>query len=127
MKKIFGSFLLCLLTILLIANISYSAAYSEFVISTPGYNIKNYDLNDNGHVVWTENDGNDDEIYFYDGSTSQLTFNALTEKFPKINNNDQLVWEVYDVRFGYLIELDNPYDSLDPITINQVNWDYPLL
>jgi hypothetical protein len=102
---------------------SYSISYVESVISTPGHDVQYYDLNDKRQVVWTEYDGNDYEIYVYDGSIRQITMNALNEKHPKINNSGRIVWEVYDVRFGYMIKLDDLYDNNDPKTISQVNID----
>ena len=57
------------------------------------------DINDtavqtsNGNVVWSANDGNDSEIFFYDGnSASQITDNQVFDNTPQISDNN-LVWQ----------------------------------
>lgn len=46
-----------------------------------------------GNIVWSANDGNDDEIFLYDGnSITQLTDNEVFESFPQISG-DNLVWQ----------------------------------
>ena len=50
----------------------------------------------NGRVVWVGSDGNDDEIFYWDGSTvQQLTDNDYDDKYPHIHN-DQVVWQGSD-------------------------------
>jgi len=41
------------------------------------------------NIVWYANDGNDDEIYWWDGSaTTQFTNNATDDKFPAISGSN---------------------------------------
>ncbi len=104
------------------AQVAYSVSYSEYILSTSNYAIGPYDLNDNGDVVWTENDGNDQEIYvYYNGIITLKTMNGLNEKGPGINNSGQIIYEVYDSRYGWIIYRDDLYDSLDPFIIATAN------
>ncbi|MEL6439911.1 MAG: hypothetical protein AAFQ80_11735 [Cyanobacteria bacterium J06621_8] len=61
--------------------------------------LTNNDIDDtsfqtlNGNAVWSANDGNDTEIFFYDGnSTSQITDNEVFDDIPQIFDNN-LVWQ----------------------------------
>jgi alpha-tubulin suppressor-like RCC1 family protein len=50
-------------------------------------------MNSNNHAVWHGSDGNDSEIFFYDGSTvQQVTDNAETDLPPTLTENDGIVW-----------------------------------
>ena len=50
-------------------------------------------LNDSGYVVWQQWDGNDYEIFLYNGSDiTQLTDNTSYDNRPKINNSGTVVW-----------------------------------
>ena len=54
-------------------------------------------INDNGEVVWQGSDGLDDEIFFYDGtSTTQLTNDAHENLEPQINDAGWVVWQGCD-------------------------------
>jgi hypothetical protein len=54
-------------------------------------------INDSGHVVWMGSDGNDDEIFLYDGTAiTQLTNNSYDDDNPQINNSGHVVWEERD-------------------------------
>ncbi|WP_136798707.1 TolB family protein [Desulfosediminicola ganghwensis] len=60
-------------------------------------------INDKGHVAWSGYDGNDFEIYFYDGSSIiQVTDNDYDDPCSfygynlKINNSGQIVWSAYN-------------------------------
>ncbi|MEM8723431.1 MAG: hypothetical protein AAGE84_29800 [Cyanobacteria bacterium P01_G01_bin.39] len=47
----------------------------------------------NGNAVWSANDGNDTEIFFYDGnSNSQITDNEVFDDIPQISGTN-LVWQ----------------------------------
>ncbi|MFC1845414.1 choice-of-anchor D domain-containing protein, partial [Thermodesulfobacteriota bacterium] len=62
-------------------------------ITDDAFNDYNPQVNDNGYVVWRGNDGNDDEIYLYNGtSTIQLTDNDYSDGLPQINGSGQVVW-----------------------------------
>ena len=44
-------------------------------------------------MVWSGDDGNDGEIFFYDGTTiTQLTDNDYGDYSPQINNTGEVVW-----------------------------------
>ena len=46
-----------------------------------------------GNAVWTASDGNDDEIFFYDGESSRrLTYNDDFDNTPQISGNN-LTWQ----------------------------------
>ena len=46
-----------------------------------------------GNAVWTASDGNDDEIFFYDGESSRrLTYNDDFDNTPRISGNN-LAWQ----------------------------------
>ncbi|MEM7595900.1 MAG: hypothetical protein AAF383_31105, partial [Cyanobacteria bacterium P01_A01_bin.83] len=46
-----------------------------------------------GNAVWSANDGNDNEIFFYDGTTtSQITDNEVFDNIPQISGTN-LVWQ----------------------------------
>ncbi|MGD1917671.1 MAG: hypothetical protein ACFCAD_01575 [Pleurocapsa sp.] len=76
---------------------------SESPISVEEYNITQLTDNDvddsnlrvsEGNIVWSANDGNDDEIFFYDGnSVSQLTDNEVFETDPQISGNNIIWWQ----------------------------------
>ena len=45
-------------------------------------------------MVWVGLDGNDYEIFMYDGSeTTQLTVNEFDDWYPDINDNGYVVWQ----------------------------------
>jgi hypothetical protein len=50
-------------------------------------------ISNNGNVVWLRFDGNDFEIFFYDGTgTSQLTDNGFDDEYHQINDHGNIVW-----------------------------------
>jgi hypothetical protein len=54
-------------------------------------------INDSGEVVWSGFDGNDLEIFFYDGSqVIQITYNNYDDWFPELNNYSKVVWIGWD-------------------------------
>jgi hypothetical protein len=55
-------------------------------------------INDSGDVVWAAHDGNDDEIFLFDGVTGkvrQLTYNDFDDVNPDINCQGDVVWHGY--------------------------------
>ncbi len=59
--------------------------------STPSH----AEIGDMGHVVWEESDGEDPEIFLYDGTdTLQLTDDTdyIGDKFPQVNNRGEVAW-----------------------------------
>ncbi len=77
------------------------------------------------NIAWIGNDGNDDEIYFYDhdnGSVTQLTDNDTYDSNPYIDGNN-VVWassdgsdnEIYFYNGSETIQLtDNDVDDNNP-------------
>jgi hypothetical protein len=54
-------------------------------------------LNDAGQIVWAQKDGNDEDIFFFNGSNIiQLTNNDEYDWYPVINNNGEVAWQGYD-------------------------------
>jgi len=100
-----------------------------FVFSTSsawavGYQIvqiTDNDVNDSGarisgtNVTWFSSDGNDNEIYFYDGnSITQITDNSGNDRYPEISG-DNVVW-----REGYNVYL---YDGTTTSLLSGNNRD----
>ncbi len=88
-------------------NTTYPFAYDIFFYggTLPPQNITNtcsYDddfpsMNDSDSIVWRGFDGNDYEIFLYDGATiTQMTDNCYDDNPPRINNNGQVVWSGFD-------------------------------
>jgi beta propeller repeat protein len=84
------------------------------------------------HVVWQGSDGNDTEIYLYNGSkVIQLTDNSVNDTLPQISGN-HVVWqgsdgndtEIYLYNGSEVIQLtDNSVnDTLPQISGNHVVW-----
>ncbi len=68
--------------------------HSVFQLTDDNYDQKFPKINNDGNVTWQGSDGNDNEIYFYDGnSTTQITINDAEDKNPQINVNGWLAWE----------------------------------
>ncbi len=108
-------------------------ALTDPLINISDNTLNNYNPQISGdNVVWQVYDGNDNEIYFYNGSeTTRLTDNDYVDESPKISG-DNVVWQVYD---GIDYEIysyngsettrltDNDYWDYDPqISGNNVVW-----
>ena len=53
-----------------------------------------------GNAVWSSSDGNDNEIYFYDGdSTRRLTYNDAFDNIPQISG-DNIAWQQTETLLG---------------------------
>lgn len=77
-------------------------AAGNTTLITRGTDISIPNLNNLGHMVWTQNHNtnNDGPIYFYNGSIiTQLTNSA--DDYPKINDSGQVVFERY---FDHIID-----------------------
>ena len=71
-------------------------------------------VNDKGHIVWAGYDGNDNEIFLFDGSrTTQLTSNDSDDCLPGINNRGHVVWAGHDGN-------DNEIFLYDGATVKQL-------
>jgi hypothetical protein len=54
-------------------------------------------INDIGEVVWHAYDGNDYEIFFYDGtSLTRITDNEFQDIGPRVNDAGEVVWLAHD-------------------------------
>ena len=78
----------------------FSLASAQYVIgqltSSPGEDYVQ-DINASGQVIWYGSDGNDNEIFLYDGATIlQLTDNAYDDFDPKLNDSGHVVWSGFD-------------------------------
>jgi hypothetical protein len=94
MKKIL--LILLLLTISLASvSISYSLTIKQLTHNS--YDDAGPQINDNGYVVWSGDDGSNYEIFLYDGMTTvQLTDNFYDDWDPQINGNGYVVWYGFD-------------------------------
>ena len=84
------------------------------------------DINDNGEIVWYGFDGNENEVFYYDGnSIINFTDNLTHDIVPKINNSGQIVWNnfvtngneevfYYDGNSNNQITVNSTSDSSDP-------------
>ncbi|NIP22419.1 MAG: hypothetical protein GWN67_20170, partial [Phycisphaerae bacterium] len=88
------------LGILLALNTICSSAialppYQIIKVTDNSYDDSNPRISGN-NIVWKGSDGNDTEIFFWDGSSIiQLTHNSYDDYYPQISGNN-LVWEGYD-------------------------------
>lgn len=90
----------------------------------------NYD----GKVAWSEYDGSDSEIFYYDnGNITQLTNNALDDSFPKIHNGG-IAWAQNDGNDSEIMYwngstitqiTNNDKDDINPSLYNgKIAWQY---
>ncbi|MFC2038223.1 hypothetical protein ACFLUG_00420 [Chloroflexota bacterium] len=114
------------------ADVYYWDGSSVMPITT-GRNCEGPQINA-GQIVWTDYDGNDREIFFWDGTTSkQITNDDYHDFYPKINNG-QIVWhgnsyyaygtEIFFWENGITHQLTNnlAYDRDPQIDDGQVVW-----
>lgn len=80
-------------------------------------------INDFNQVVWEGYDGvSASEIFFWDGTTIQITNNEHQDANPQINDNGQVVWQGYDgndyeiyLWDGNVVQLtNNEYNDVKP-------------
>lgn len=84
-----------------------------------GFEDSNPQINDNDYVVWQGFDGNDFEIFLYNGATViQLTDNGFTDVDPQIDNNNNVVWRRY---YSYYQCSDNDIFIYDGSGITKIN------
>ena len=85
-------------------------------ISGENYNSDHPEINNQGQIVWEGFDGNDWEIFVYDGAiVHQLTDNCVDDFRPKIADNGDVVWtrsdgndyEIYRARPVSALEADS--------------------
>jgi hypothetical protein len=106
---------------------SYAAIYATTQITDNVYNDGNPQINNNGQMVWQGNDGTDEEIFFYNGTTTiQLTDNTTNDQLSRINNSGQVVWEMlgssnYEIFFYDGTTTIQLTDNLYPDRAPQIN------
>ena len=112
---------LCLLALSFFGLKGY--CYGEYVkITSNNHDDFHQDI-DKGQVVWEGLDGNDYEIYYWDGSkVIQVTNNDYFDRFPQIHNG-QVVWQGYDGRDTEIFLWDGW--SIRQLTDNDHNDKYP--
>ena len=103
---------------LLFAN---SVGAAEYTITqlTDNDSYENSPQIHNGQIVWSMFDGNDFEIFFYDGTqVVQITDNNYPDGAPQIHNG-QIVWRGYDGNDDEVF-LFNGTQTIQ-LTVNQYN------
>ena len=116
-------FLLSLLTVLSTQDVSV-ASYTITQITKNSYNDAGPQINENGWFTWVGFDGNDYEIFLYNGTTTtQITNNNYDDFNPHINDDGWITWSVDDSN-DYEIFLyngttttqitNNNYDDFNP-------------
>ena len=74
-------------------------------------------ISDNGRVVWEEWDGNDYEIFLYDGTAvTQVTNNSRQDINPRINDSGHVVWIGWDDHDWEIFLYDGT--AITPLTNN---------
>ena len=75
----------------------FESAGPPIQITDNSYNDVNPQINDSGYVAWEGYDGQDLEIFVYDGeNTIQITNNTYDDYDPQINDFGYIVWWGYD-------------------------------
>ena len=85
-KKMKRSLLLLLLAPILIFGM-VTVSHSQYVtipLTNNDYDDWDPQINNDGWVVWYGTDGNDDEIFLYDGVTTQITNNSYNDFHPPV-------------------------------------------
>jgi hypothetical protein len=69
-------------------------------------------INNRGEVVWQQYDGNDYEVFYWNGSVvTQITNNTGNDYAPRINDNGQIVWYGSDGTYYEIFIAQNINDS----------------
>ena len=121
--KYFNIFATCMA--LTAFTVGISAADSSQL--THSFDNHNYPSTYNGKIAWSASDGNDDEIYYWDGKTiTQITNNDQNDRDPSISANNgtiEIAWEsndgndyeIYYYNGSTIIQVtSNNYDDIDP-------------
>ena len=83
-------------------------------------------INNNNYVAWEGSDGNDREIYLYNGTiVENITENNEKDGRPRINDSNYIVWECFDGNDNEIC-LYNGIDIIQ-ITDNDHNDGYPFI
>jgi len=74
------------------------SSFSTDGIGNATTGISNLSVSSNGDLVWTASDGNDNEVYLYDGiSIQNLSNNNVDDRDPTINSSGQVAWSGFVV------------------------------
>jgi len=97
-------------------------------VSFLGSNVGQYDMTLNGNIVWSGQEGDDKEIFFYNSTTGeiiQITNNDYDDQAPKLNSNGDIVWWAqqsgladlfaYDAITGEIFNVSNSSDIEEPL------------
>ncbi len=104
---------------------SYNPASGEISRLTDNQ-TDNWDpqINDNGVMVWEENDGNDYELIYQassDVAPIRLTDNAFDDWYPKLNNKGDVAWMSHD---GNDWEIARYFaDTGETVMLTDNDWD----
>ena len=81
-------------------------------------NDENPFINNMNEIVWSGWDGNDFEIFHFDGSTvSQITTNNYDDRFPQLNDSGIMAWTGYDTNGSNVFR----YDGATTRLTNNIN------
>lgn len=96
-NRIFSTSLALMTFGFLAANSAYATTWTVTQLTNNPYTDHNAQI-DGSNVVWYGSDGNDNEIFLYDGEsimTTQLTDNNYDDRTPQIDGPN-VVWEGFD-------------------------------
>ena len=86
-------------------------------ITNNSYDDNDTKINDNGWVTWVGFDGNDSEIFLYNGTTTaQITNNSYDDFGPQVNDSGWVTWYGSDGHDDEIFlaknEIDNDSDGI---------------
>ncbi len=97
----------------------YDQTLGRRLVSNTAFNATMPDMNDNGEAVWVENDGTDNEIVYYNGSTAtRITNNTLDDTAPHISANGTVVWQGMEAEGDYEIFQYTPTSGISKVNPN---------
>ncbi len=71
-----------------------SQVYIQECLTQNDYDDQNPRINDLGHIVWEAHDGNDWEVFLFDGTeVINIMDDTVDDRNPDLNNTGQVVWE----------------------------------
>jgi len=137
-KPGWARFLLVIVCALLVTNTAYAVTYQVTRIKDDGSPRTSGPRISGNHVVWSSDDGNDNEIYLYDIATATTTQLTSTDDYDELKprvSGDKVVWErsgshekseiiLYDISSGATMQLtSNNIKDVDPeISGDKVVW-----
>ncbi len=85
------------------------------------------DINDNGTITWMGYDGNDFEIFRAQQNGTglqQISNNDYTDEFPRMNNNDVIVWHTWHSNTDAQVHAYNPGSRAEVVISTGVYEDW---